>query len=447
MAVPLYMPRSVRAQCPNCGMPITVELHTIIDGAKQPDLKEQLLGGRLNLATCSACRHSGVMSAPLLYHDGEKEFLGVFLPQQLEVTEAERQRTIGEMTTTLMQSLPPEQRKGYLFQPKQFLSMPSMLDAILIADGVTPEQLQKQRAQLRLIQRLLDAQGSDDVLQTIVKEQDEALDYEFFALLSALAEGTLKDGRETEGRQILALRDKLLDMSSWGSKAGPEREILEQLGSVTTPEQLVDKMIETKDEDLEPLVQLVRPALDYGFFQLLTGRIDAAAKDGQKDEARRLKALRTRILDLTDKLDRMFEKEAKRASALLRKLLESTDVRASVREHKEEIDDVVLAVLSMNLQEAEKAGAKEASARLEQIWRAITEMLEESMPPEVRFINHLLDADFPQGTQHLLESNPQRVNGALLKAMAAISADLEAQGRSELAKRMRDIRGQAVLLA
>jgi len=104
-------------------------------------------------------------------------------------------------------------------------------------------------------------------------------------------------------------------------------------------------------------------------------------------------------------------------------------------------------VLSMNLQEAEKAGAKEASARLEQIWRAITEMLEESMPPEVRFINHLLDADFPQGTQHLLESNPQQVNGALLKAMAAISADLEAQGRSELAKRMRDIRGQAVLLA
>jgi len=447
MAVPLYMPRPVRARCPNCGTPITVELHTIIDGGRQPELKAQLLEGRLNLAACPACQHRGAMSAPLLYHDGDKEFLGVFVPQQMEMAEAERQKTIGEMTTTLMQSLPPEQRKGYLFQPKQFLSMQNMLDAILIADGVTPEQLEKQRSRLRLIRRLLDAQSSDDALQTIVKGQDEALDYEFFALLSALAEGALKEGQEVEGREILALRDKVLDMSSWGEQARPEREVLEQLGSVSTPEQLVDKLIEANDEDLEALVRLVRPLLDYGFFQLLTGRIDAAAKDGQKDEARRVKALRSRLLDLTDKMDKEFEKEAKRASALLRKLLDSTDVRADVREHREQIDDVVLAVLSMNLKEAEKAGAKEASARLEQIWRAITEMLEESMPPEVRFINHLLDADFPQGTQDLLESSPQQVNGALLEAMAAIAGDLEAQGRAELAKRLTDIRGQAVLMA
>jgi len=447
MAVPLNMARPVRAQCPNCGMPITIELHTIIDGGKQPELKAQLLEGQLNLAACSACQHKGVMSAPLLYHDGDKEFLGVFVPQQVQMTEAERQKTIGDMTTTLMQSLPPEQRKGYLFQPKQFLSMPSMLDAILIADGVTPEQLEKQRSRLRLIQRMLDALGSDDLLQAIVKEQDETLDYEFFAILSSVAERALKDGQEAEGRKILALRDKVLDMSSWGSEARPEREVLEQLGSISTPEQLVDKLIEAKDEELEALVRLVRPLLDYGFFQLLTGRIDAAAKDGQKDESRRLKATRSRLLDLTQKLDKEFEKEAKRASALLRKLLESGDVRAAVREHREEIDDVVLAVLSMNLQEAEKAGAKEASSRLEQIWRAITEMLEESMPPEVRFINRLLDAYFPQGTQQLLESSPQQVSGTLLEAMATIAGDLEAQERTDLAKRLRDIRGQAVLLA
>jgi hypothetical protein len=428
-------------------MPVNVELHTIIDAGRQPELKAQLLGGQLNVAACPACQHKGVMSAPLLYHDGEKEFLGVFVPQQINMGETERQKIIGEMTTTLMESLPPEQRKGYLFQARQFLTLPSLLEAVLISDGVTPEQLEAQRATMRLVQRFLDAQGSDDVLQAIVKEHDKELDYEFFSLLSAMAEQVKQEGQEAQAQQILALRGKLLDMTSWGQESRAERELVEQLGGITTPEQLVDKLVEVEeDEELEKLVRLVRPLLDYGFFQTFTARIDAAAKAEQKREVQRLRARRSRLLELTDKLDKQAQRDAERATNLLRKLLASEDLRAAVREHSEEIDDMVLAVLSMNLQEAEKTGATDAVARLQSIWRAITEMLQENMPPEVRFINELLDAEHPEGTQQWLESNREQVNGPLLEAMQAIAQDLESQGRVELAKRLRDIRGQAVLL-
>ena len=447
MSTPLFMPRPVRVRCPNCGMPVTVELHTIIDARRQPELKVQLLEGRLNAVVCPACQQGGVMSAPLLYHDADKEFLGVFVPRQVDMGETERQKIIGEMTTTLMNSLPPQQRKGYLFQAKQYLTLLNLLDAIVIADGVTPEQLEEQRAQLRLIQRLLDARGNEDMLQAIVKEHDEKLDYEFFALLSSMAERAKEDGEEKQARQMLALRDQLLDMTSWGREAKTEREVLKRLGGAATPGQLVDKLIAVEDdEELEMLVRLVRPLLDYGFFQTLTARLDAAAKEGQKREARRLRALRSRLLELTDKVDKEVQREAERATKLLRKLLESEDPRAAVREHSDGINDMLMAVLSMNLQEAERTGATAAIGRLRTIWRAIMEMLEHSMPPEVRFINRLLEEEFPEGTQAMLEENREQVNDALLEAMEAIAKDLERQGQAEAAKRLRDVRGQAVLM-
>jgi hypothetical protein len=140
------------------------------------------------------------------------------------------------------------------------------------------------------------------------------------------------------------------------------------------------------------------------------------------------------------------QREAERATKLLRKLLESEDPRAAVREHSDDINDMLMAVLSMNLQQAERTGATAAMGRLRTIWRAIMEMLEESMPPEVRFVNRLLEEEFPEGTQAMLEENREQVNGALLEAMEAIAKDLERQRQATAAKRLRDVRGQAVLM-
>ena len=65
------------------------------------------------------------------------------------------------------------------------------------------------------------------------------------------------------------------------------------------------------------------------------------------------------------------------ASKQLRRILASDDPRAAVRDEPEAINDMLLAVLSMNLQEAERAGATELADRLKIVWQAVTEVLEE----------------------------------------------------------------------
>ena len=53
---------------------------------------------------------------------------------------------IGKMINQVTESLPPEQRKAYLFQPQTTLTMQGMLERILEADGISKEEIEAQRA-------------------------------------------------------------------------------------------------------------------------------------------------------------------------------------------------------------------------------------------------------------------------------------------------------------
>jgi len=70
-------------------------------------------------------------------------------------------------------------------------------------------------------------------------------------------------------------------------------------------------------------------------------------------------------------------------------------------------------------------------------------IVEEDAPPEIRFINQLLRAEYPQGTQELLEENAEQVNDELLEIMDALGENLEASGREEMGQRLGEIRQQA----
>ena len=114
-----------------------------------------LLSGQLNVAVCPQCGHAGMLATPLLYHDADKELLFTFVPSELGASELEQQRMFGEATSRIISSLPAEQRKAYLLQPRSFLRLEAMVEAILEADGITPEMLAAQRARVALLDRLL----------------------------------------------------------------------------------------------------------------------------------------------------------------------------------------------------------------------------------------------------------------------------------------------------
>ena len=99
-------------------------MERVIDVSKDPSTKARLLQGRTNVAACPSCGATGRLNAPFAYHDPHKQLLLVFAPAELGVKEQDRQKVIGELTKAVMDSLPAEQRKSYLFQPQMFLTIP-----------------------------------------------------------------------------------------------------------------------------------------------------------------------------------------------------------------------------------------------------------------------------------------------------------------------------------
>jgi len=146
-------PQLVSVTCPRCGNQFAAPILNVLDVGRHPEFKAMLLQG-------------------------------AFTPNTLNLTSDVQQRLIGDMTNAIINSIPPEQRKAYLLQPKIFLTLPSLVEAILQADGVTPEMLEAQRAKSRLVEQFL--QVSDELeLQALAAEHDEDMDYDFFAMLSA----------------------------------------------------------------------------------------------------------------------------------------------------------------------------------------------------------------------------------------------------------------------
>jgi CpXC protein len=443
----------VRIQCPNCGAQYETPIRTVIDVGQDPQLRQALLSGQLNLAICPKCNQGGVIEAPLVYHDPQAEFLAVYFPPQVQISELERQRMIGELTQEMMRNLPPDQRKGYFLNPRQFMNRQNLLDAVLGTMGISQEELDRQRKKLKLIDQLMVMADDRKGLEMMMKGQDAQFDYEFFALLS----GTLSQA-ESMGDQKLAERmgmlyDNLLELTTYGRRVAKQQAAVESLQEISTPEQLVDKIVAADPDEINAIAFAARPLLDYAFFQKLTERLEAS----QGAERDRLTKVRDRLLDLTQKLDAAAEARVKQTTDLLQELLNSPSPRSAVRDHIAELDETFMALLSLNMQNAERQGRKDVLQRLMMIYDEIMSVLEEGMPPEVQLVNDLLRAPYPDGTRALLRERQAEVTPEVLDLMDRLAVEAAARSEQgsggkeepegvEVAKRLRDIKAQAMLL-
>ena len=134
------------------------------------------------------------------------------------------------------------------------------------------------------------------------------------------------------------------------------------------------------------------------------------------------------------------------AANLLREILQSQDREAVVREHLGKIDDAFFAVLSANIAQAEEKGQKKIADDLRQVGDLVLELLQESAPPEIRFINQLMQAEYPKGTKKVLEKNATQVTAELIEVMDVMAENLKRGGHNEAAQRLSDIRAQAVAM-
>ncbi len=422
--------------CPNCGRRFNTTVHPIIDVGQDPTGKERLLRGQINVAVCPQCGAGGTLSLPFLYHDPQKELLFVYTPPTNVMDDNRQQRLIGALINSVMATLPPEKRKGYLFQPRSFLSLNTLHDEIIIADGVSREELDDQKRKLRLLSRLVGA-TSDDVIEVIARENEKDLDYEFFLLLRGNIERARSEGQMAEAARLDKLRHTLLQYSD----AAREGDV--ESSQLISQHELLERLLATDDEGQQKsLVAAARPLIDYGFFQALTRQIEEAQQAQDSARADQLLALRKRLLEWTQAMDTAVKEMWQAKAKLIQQIIASSDWQTALESHWQEIDPAFMSILASNIEWASQQGDEQAATMLQQFADLALVVAREHAPPEIQLLNQLLEAEYPKGTQRVLEKNREQLSTDLLDLLDEVILEMSAQGLEQDVKTAQLIRVQ-----
>ena len=203
-------------------------------------------------------------------------------------------------------------------------------------------------------------------------------------------------------------------------------------------------MVEAPSDDrVVALVNLIRPALDYSFFMLLAEQIDSA--EGDKQEL--LTALRERILDLTQQIDKLQEARVARAASLLKSIIEAQDLDQTLQSALPLIDDLFISILQANIQAAKEGNDQERLLKLETIDLRIKELILQSLPQGIQYAQEILSIDDEDEALSLLEDSPDRIDDQFLGTLIAAAERLEeAEDRSDV-ERVRRLFRQALRLS
>ncbi len=446
------MPSTARTtiQCPRCGTQFAATVETLIDPAIDPNAKIRLLSGQANAAQCPQCGTVSAVATPVVYHDASKELLITYIPMELGLSKDRQEKVIGDLMREVTSNLPQSAMKGYLFRPRSALTMQGLIDQVLQADGVTPEMMEAQRNQMKLVETLI--QTPEAQLPAFVQENDASINGEFLQIMTLMAQRMLQEGRPDVAQGIIELQRRVVDLSSYGQELLRQNQAQEEvvqevaqaiqaLGPDAQRNDFRDLAIQYAgdDEHLQALVGLVRPAFDYQFFQELTVTI-AQAPAAERDK---LEGVRDRLVDLTAAIDQQTQMVVQQSAEMLQAILTAPDQDAMIRNNLDLIDDTFMAVLTANIQEAERQANIQNSGRLKALYDKIVGILRENMQPELRFINELLAAPSADEAIALLNAQAAQYGPQLLDMMDAVEQVLESRGEASILDRLAQLRAQA----
>jgi CpXC protein len=411
--------------CPRCRQMITANIEQLFDVTQDPHAKQRLLGGISNMARCPHCGYQGRLATPMVYHDNEKELLLTYFPPELNMPLNEQERLIGPMIKQVTDRLPPEKRKAYLLKPVPNLTYESMIQTILAKDGITPEMLKEQQDRVQVIERLLQA-SSKDVRSELIKQNINLFDEQFFALFSRLAQSAAGSGQEPVARAMVDLQNQLLEETEFGrnlkesvGELEAATKALQDLGQGLTREKLLDIVLQSpNDARIRAYATIARGGMDYQFFQLLSERIDKASGD----EKARLESIREKLLDYTNEIDKQMEARYKQAQEFVESLLAQEDIEKAVRDNLNNFTQDAVDVVNQMLRQASEKNDYTRMGKLQKIAEILREV---STPPEVAFIEQLLDAPDDATINQMLEANRDLLNDQFMEALIGLVAQVD----------------------
>ena len=441
------MPKT-QISCPRCRTPITADIQQLFDMNTDPQAKQKLLSGSANMIYCPACGYEGIYPTPIVYHDPDKELLLTFFPPELGLPVNEQERMIGPQINKVVNDLPSEKRKAYLFQAKSMLTFQTLIETILAADGVTKEMLDEQQKKLQLIQRLLST-PTEESRKEIIAQEENLMDEAFFALLNRLVEATLAQGDKESAQKLGQFQQELLQETKIGRQIQEQmkesQKAMEDLQTAAkeglTREKLLDLFIAAPGElYMSTMVGLTRSGLDYEFFQILSQRIDDAKDESKKLE---LTELRNFLLEATEKIDEQIKQELQAARKIVDAIIEAPTIEEGLQKYGNQVNEFFVEAVHNALEDARKESNLDKIAKLNQI----NEMIEESNKPPaaIRFIEELLKNPDDESLKSMIAENMELLDDEFMQTIAGIVAQYEEQGQQpELVERLKLIQKMAM---
>lgn len=423
--------------CPRCRQIIPANVEQLFDVTHEPASKQRLLGGQSNFARCQHCGYEGRLATPVIYHDNEKELLLTFFPPELALPLNEQEKMIGPLIKQVMDRLPPEKRKGYLLSPQANLTYESMLETILGKDGITPEMIKGQQERVQFMEKLMQI-TSKDVRSELIKQNTNIIDEPFFTLFSRIAQNAMQSGQESITSALIEIQTQLLEETEYGRQLKESvgeleaaQKVLQEAGQSLTRETLLDFVLEAKsDARLRAYVSLARAGMDYVFFQNLTEKIEKASGE----EKTRLEGIREKLLFFTNEADKQIEARFKQAQKFVESLLEQEDIEKATQENLEGFSQDAVEVVNQLLRQASEKNDYTRMGKLQKMAQVL--QTASAPPPEVAFIEQLLQAPDDAGVEKMLTENDAMINQQFIDALSGLVTQMETQGDNPEAKAM-----------
>jgi hypothetical protein len=428
--------------CPNCRQPVLIDLTRLFDLNSDPQAKDALLSGSANTFQCPNCHYQGVYPTPLVYHDPDKQLLLTYFPPELNTPITEQEKTIGPLIKKVMDDLPPEKRKAYLFKPQTMLTRQRLLETILEADGITPEMMKAQQEKLLLLQQLVNI--SPESLPVQISQNDEKIDEELFVLLSRLAQASAAAGDQQSVQALSNLQQALLQHSTVGKaaalQASETRAAINELQELSkagiTRENLLDLLVKNTESEirLTTIASMARGGLDYTFFQTLTDKIDQTTGKEQT----RLVTLREKLLTIVEAVDEAMKAQVEESQKLLQDILAAEDIAAATEEALPKINQAFTDVLNSELTTAQKT---DDTAKLTKLVVIVSVLRAASTSGAVlQVIEEMLQLETAEERQNVLEAAGEAINDEFSQTLSSLISQVESQGdQPELIDKLKEI--------
>ena len=434
--------------CPNCGVPYVADIYQVIDAARQPQLKEMLLSGQLNVAVCPNCGAGGRIATPLLYHDPDHDLFMVHVPQELNLDQVRREELIGRMVQQVVNQTPMEKRRGYMLQPQTMLTMQSFMEKVWGTEGVTPEMLARQQKQVELLRTL--AMAAPDVQDFLLKERAREIDETFFAILRAQIDATSEAGDPNQVNNLLNLQAKLMTETPVGRQIEKQQIALHALNQDAkkanglSPQLLFTHVLRNEHDDgiVNLMAVSARNAVNYEFFALLTGEIEKREKNKDTTGAQRLTAIRDRLLEMQRELQQATENILQEAQQILEAILAAPDMREAIADNMARIDDAFMHVVDARMAHAQQSGRADEVEKLRRVQEEVINLVQGETPPEVQLLSQLVNAPDKAGRERLMGAAADMVSPELVQVVDMLREQANEAGQPELAKRLGEIRGE-----